>query len=79
MDDQIYLTATQLADRWSVSLRTLESRRRYALPPQPVRQGRRVLYRVSDIEALEALEYQRVRTELIERLRRENPVGGGMV
>lgn len=55
-----FLTTLELADRWRVSPRTIEHWRAIGRAPQAVRLGRRVLYRLTDIEALEIQEYNRL-------------------
>ncbi|WP_209426747.1 helix-turn-helix domain-containing protein [Pararhodobacter sp. SW119] len=55
-----FLTSLELADRWRVSPRTIEDWRRRRRPPHPVRIGRRVLYRLADVEALERAELARL-------------------
>lgn len=53
-----FLTPGQLAERWGLSLRALESRRTKGQPPKFVRLApgprARVRYRLADIEAFEA-------------------------
>jgi hypothetical protein len=55
-----FLTSLELADRWRVSPRTIEEWRRRQCPPHPLRIGRRVLYRLTDVEALERAEFVRL-------------------
>ena len=55
-----FLTTLELADRWRVSPRTIEDWRRRQRPPHAVRIGRRVLYRLTDVEALEGAELERL-------------------
>lgn len=55
-----FLTTLELAERWRVSPRTIEDWRRRQRPPHPVRIGRRVLYRLTDVEALEGAELERL-------------------
>jgi len=55
-----FLTTLELAERWRVSPRTIEDWRRRQRPPHPVRIGRRVLYRLTDVEALERAELARL-------------------
>ena len=55
-----FLTTLELADRWRVSPRTIEEWRRRERPPHPIRIGRRVLYRLTDVEALEGAELERL-------------------
>lgn len=55
-----FLTSLELADRWRVSPRTIEDWRRRQRPPHPIRIGRRVLYLLADIEALERAELLRL-------------------
>jgi DNA-binding transcriptional MerR regulator len=55
-----FLTTLELAERWRVSPRTIEDWRRRRHPPHPVRIGRRVLYRLTDVEALERAELARL-------------------
>ena len=57
---QRFLSTLELAERWRVSPRTLEEWRVRNRPPHPIKMGRRVLYRMSDIEALEQAELNRV-------------------
>ncbi len=57
---QSFLSTLELAERWRVSPRTLEEWRGRNRPPHPIKMGRRVLYRMSDIEALEQAELNRV-------------------
>ncbi len=47
------LTQKQLAERWSLSARTLEAWRWQGIGPHFIKIGRRVLYRLQDIEAFE--------------------------
>ena len=55
-----FLTTLELAERWRVSPRTIEDWRRRRRPPHPVRIGRRVLYRLTDVEGLERAELARL-------------------
>jgi hypothetical protein len=55
-----FLTSLELADRWRVSPRTIEDWRRRQRAPHPIRIGRRVLYLLDDVEALERAELDRL-------------------
>ena len=57
---QSFLSTLERAERWRVSPRTVEEWRGRNRPPPPIKMGRRVLYRMSDIEALEQAELNRV-------------------
>lgn len=54
MESPSHLSQIQLARRWSVSPRTLERWRWSGQGPTYVKAGRRVVYRLEDIEAYEA-------------------------
>jgi predicted site-specific integrase-resolvase len=49
-----HLNQTEVAQRWSVSPRTLERWRWIGQGPRFLKVGRRVVYRIEDIEAYEA-------------------------
>jgi predicted site-specific integrase-resolvase len=49
-----HLTQVQVADRWQISVRTLERWRWLGQPPRFLKIGGRVAYRLEDIEAFEA-------------------------
>jgi len=53
-----YLTQAELAERWRISPRTLEQWRWQGRGPRYLKLGRRVLYRLSDIEAHETARWQ---------------------
>jgi len=46
-----HLNQTQIAERWSISQRTLEHWRWEGTGPQFLKLGRRVVYRLKEIEA----------------------------
>lgn len=48
-----FITTARLAARWSVCTKTLERKRMHGLPPQYMKIGGRVLYRMSDIVSFE--------------------------
>jgi len=50
-----HLNQVHLARRWSLSPRTLERWRFHGIGPSYLKVGRRVLYRVADVEAFEAM------------------------
>lgn len=49
-----FLTRAELAERWHMATRTLENWAVLGTGPTPKRFGRRVLYRVADVERYEA-------------------------
>lgn len=49
-----FLTRVQLAARWHMSVKTLETWAASGTGPEPRRFGRRSLYRLSDVERFEA-------------------------
>jgi len=49
-----HLDQNELAERWSLSPRTLEQRRWRGVGPSYLKLGGRVTYRLSDVEAFEA-------------------------
>lgn len=49
--DEVYLTESDLAERLHISPRTIQRQRLEGTGPKFVKAGRRVLYRLSDIEA----------------------------
>jgi hypothetical protein len=49
-----HLTQAQLARRWALSPRTLEAWRWQRLGPPYIKVGKRIVYRLPDIEAYEA-------------------------
>lgn len=49
-----HINQYQLSKRWNISARTLEHWRWEGIGPLYLKLGRRVLYRISDIEAYEA-------------------------
>jgi hypothetical protein len=54
MDEQtIYLTTDELAQRWRTSPESLRFHRHVGKGPRSVKFGRRVLYRVDDVESYE--------------------------
>lgn len=53
-DRRIFLTEAELAARWRHSLRSLQRWRSEGTGLSGVRIGRRVVYRITDIEAFEA-------------------------
>ncbi|MBI1209266.1 MAG: helix-turn-helix domain-containing protein [Azospirillum sp.] len=53
-----HLNQTQLAARWGISPRTLERWRCQGQGPRYLKLGGRVIYRVEDVEAFEALRAQ---------------------
>jgi hypothetical protein len=53
-----YLTQAELAERWRISPRTLEQWRWQGRGPRYLKLGRRVLYRLSDIEMHEAARWR---------------------
>ncbi|HMQ94294.1 MAG TPA: helix-turn-helix domain-containing protein [Amaricoccus sp.] len=52
--DRPHLVEDELAQRWRLSTRTLQRWRRDSTGPAYLRLGRRIVYRLSDIEAFEA-------------------------
>ncbi|SHX64359.1 helix-turn-helix transcriptional regulator [Mycobacteroides abscessus] len=52
--ETVFLTRTELAERWHMSPRTLDNWAISGTGPVPRRFGRRALYRLADIEAFEA-------------------------
>jgi hypothetical protein len=62
-----HLNQVELADRWGLSPRTLENWRWRGEGPRFVKIGRKVLYRIADVEAY---EHEQLRTKTL-------PVGGG--
>ena len=50
----VFVTEAELADRWRHSLRSLQRWRADGNGPPHVRIGRRVVFRITDIEAFEA-------------------------
>ena len=52
--DPAFLFESEVARRWRISARTLQRWRRTGEGPQFLRLGRRVAYRLSDIESFEA-------------------------
>ena len=55
-----HLSRTELANRWRMSPRTLERWRFTGEGPQFIKLGGRVIYRLEDIEAFEALQLRHV-------------------
>lgn len=51
----LHLNQVQLARRWSLSPRTLERWRFHGTGPSYLKVGGRVLYRLTDVEAFEAI------------------------
>jgi predicted DNA-binding transcriptional regulator AlpA len=51
-----YVTQAELAERWRISPRTLERWRVIGQGPRFVKLGRRVVYRLSEVEAHEAAQ-----------------------
>lgn len=51
----VHLNQVQLARRWSLSPRTLERWRFHHTGPSYLKVGGRVLYRLTDVEAFEAI------------------------
>ena len=49
-----HLDQNELAERWSLSPRTLEQWRWRGIGPRYLKLGGRVIYRLSDVEAFEA-------------------------
>jgi len=49
-----FLTRAELAERWGISIRTLENWARAGRGPEHRRFGHRAMYRLSDVEAYEA-------------------------
>ena len=49
-----HLDQNELAERWSLSPRTLEQWRWRGVGPRYLKLGARVIYRLSDVEAFEA-------------------------
>ena len=47
------LTEQELAQRWSMSIKTLQARRSKGSPPRYIKLGRSVRYQISDIESYE--------------------------
>lgn len=60
-----HLSTRELAERWSISPRTLERWRWAGEGPRFLKLGGRVVYRIADIEAFEAA-HLRTRTDLRE-------------
>lgn len=54
MNDDLFLTPPELARRWRVSVQTLANWRSRDAGPSFIKLGRRVLYRLAEIEAIEA-------------------------
>ena len=52
-DPRIALSEAKLAERWGISRRTLQRWRRESRGPSFLRLGRRVVYRLDDIEIFE--------------------------
>lgn len=52
--DPAFLLESELAQRWRISSRTLQRWRRAGEGPTFLRLGRRVAYRLSDVESFEA-------------------------
>ncbi len=50
----VHLDQNELAERWSLSPRTLEQWRWRGVGPRYLKLGGRVIYRLSDVEAFEA-------------------------
>ena len=50
-----HLTEDELAERWQVSLRTLQRWRRLGRAPAHLALGRSALYRLTDVEDFEAM------------------------
>ena len=55
-----HLTQVQVADRWQMSVRTLERWRWLGQGPRFMKLGGRVAYRVEDIEAFEAEQLREI-------------------
>ncbi len=53
-DRRVFMTEAELAARWLHSLRSLQRWRGFGKGPRPIRIGRRVIYRIADVEAFEA-------------------------
>jgi hypothetical protein len=51
--DQVHLLEEDLAERWRVSVRTIQRWRSQGTVPRHFRVNQRVLYRLSDVEAFE--------------------------
>jgi predicted site-specific integrase-resolvase len=66
------LNQRQLADRWSVSERTLERWRWQGCGPRYVKVGNRVLYRLEDIE-----DYENANTHTRTQLEPQPILAGG--
>ena len=60
MQTRTCLNQTELAARWSISARTLERWRWTGEGPAFLKIGGRVVYRLEDIEAFEALQLRHV-------------------
>jgi hypothetical protein len=54
LDPRIFITERELAARWRHSLRSLQRWRAAGTGPRFIRVGRRVIYRLSAVEAFEA-------------------------
>ena len=55
-----HLTQVQVADRWQISVRTLERWRWLGQAPRFLKIGGRVAYRLEDIEAFEAEQLREI-------------------
>lgn len=55
-----FMNRSELAERWSMSPRTLENWAVQGRGPTPRRFGKRVLYRASDVEAYEQAVFEGV-------------------
>ncbi len=53
-DGRIFITEAELAARWRHSQRSLQRWRAVGKGPRAIRIGRRVVYRVAEVEAFEA-------------------------
>ncbi|TXH21884.1 MAG: DNA-binding protein [Mycobacterium sp.] len=54
VDETVFLTRDELANRWHMSVSTLENWSVKKKGPAAKRFGRRVMYRLSDVQAYEA-------------------------
>jgi hypothetical protein len=59
LDPAVFMTEAELARRWRHSLRSLQRWRAAGKGPRAIRIGRRVVYRLSVVEAFEARQASR--------------------
>jgi predicted site-specific integrase-resolvase len=63
MNEHVYLTSKEVADRWRLSDQTLANWRHAGKGPPYIRVGNRVLYPMEAVNAFEKLSQQWLNTE----------------